>query len=105
MQLVSSFPAHPEFSRQVYLVDCIWELFVVIGDEARSRRLEIRLALAVADVRQFASSSIRLDDDLLFVTGTRKEGLTDETVHSNNPYIGFPDTNTRGPSPHIPRIA
>ncbi|KAI1796359.1 hypothetical protein LXA43DRAFT_1157380 [Ganoderma leucocontextum] len=47
---VSSFPAHPEFIRQVYLVDCIWELFVVIGNEARCRRLDIRLALAVADV-------------------------------------------------------
>lgn len=55
---MTNFPSHPEFTRQVYLVDCIWELFIVIGNEARSRRLEIRLALAVADVRRRAPSSI-----------------------------------------------
>ncbi|KAM5531859.1 hypothetical protein V8D89_014489 [Ganoderma adspersum] len=59
MQPVSSFPAHPEFTRQVYLVDCIWELFVVIGNEARGRRLEIRLALSVADALARKASPTR----------------------------------------------
>ncbi|TBU41681.1 hypothetical protein BD309DRAFT_964723 [Dichomitus squalens] len=56
---VSGFPAHAEFNRQVYLVDCIWELFVVIGSEARGRRLEIRLALSVADTLAKKASATR----------------------------------------------
>ena len=47
---MSGFPDHPAFSQAVFLVDCVWELFVVIGSEARGRRLDIRLALHVAHV-------------------------------------------------------
>jgi hypothetical protein len=36
--------------QQVLIVDCIWELFVLVGSEARGRRQEIRLALAVTMV-------------------------------------------------------
>ena len=49
---MSGFPAPAEFARSVFLVDCVWELFVLVGSEARSRRLEIRLALSVAEVRR-----------------------------------------------------
>ncbi|RDX50089.1 hypothetical protein OH76DRAFT_481347 [Lentinus brumalis] len=45
---VAAFPGHPEFSQAVFLVDCVWELFVIIGSEARGRRLDIKLAVSVA---------------------------------------------------------
>ncbi|KAI0695962.1 hypothetical protein C8T65DRAFT_664443 [Cerioporus squamosus] len=54
---VTHFPGHPEFSQAVFLVDCVWELFVVIGSEARGRRLEIRLALSVAHALATKASS------------------------------------------------
>ena len=50
VRAIASFPAPAEFARSVFLVDCVWELFVLVGNEARSKRLEIRLALAVAEV-------------------------------------------------------
>ena len=55
VRAVSGFPAPAAFARSVFLVDCVWELFVLVGSEARSRRLEIRLALSVAEVRRYAS--------------------------------------------------
>ncbi|RPD78315.1 hypothetical protein L226DRAFT_567972 [Lentinus tigrinus ALCF2SS1-7] len=56
---IAGFPSHPEFSQAVFLVDCVWELFVVIGSEARGRRLEIRLALHVAHALAAKASSTR----------------------------------------------
>ena len=53
MQLITV----PTFSTQltadlsVYLLDCIWELFVVVGTKARKARQDIRLALSTAMVR------------------------------------------------------
>lgn len=40
--------ANPEQS--VYVMNCVWELFVVVGPNARGGRQDIRLALEVANV-------------------------------------------------------
>lgn len=34
----------------VQLVDCVWELFVIVGSEARAQRRDIRIALHAASV-------------------------------------------------------
>ena len=34
----------------VYLVDCSWELYVLVGKNARGKRLDIRIAIAAAEV-------------------------------------------------------
>ncbi|TFK44823.1 hypothetical protein BDQ12DRAFT_673637 [Crucibulum laeve] len=47
----------PAFS--VFVLDCIWELFVVVGKEARGRRQDIRLALSIAMQLAQRSSSAR----------------------------------------------
>jgi len=36
------------FPVSVYIVDCVWELFVVVGAQARHRRRDIRLAFNIA---------------------------------------------------------
>ncbi|KAI8993829.1 hypothetical protein BD414DRAFT_513494 [Trametes punicea] len=46
---IAFLPTQQEFAKSVYLVDCIWELFVLVGSEARGRRLEIRLGLLLAE--------------------------------------------------------
>ncbi|KAI0769641.1 hypothetical protein BD413DRAFT_477512 [Trametes elegans] len=56
---VPSLPPHPEFHQAVHLLDCVWELFVLVGSEARGRRLEIRLALSVAEALAKKASSVR----------------------------------------------
>ncbi|KAI0633313.1 hypothetical protein C8Q77DRAFT_1057913 [Trametes polyzona] len=56
---VTTFPSHPEFGQSIHLVDCIWELFVLVGDEARGRRLDIRLALSLADALARKASPAR----------------------------------------------
>ncbi|KAH9924883.1 uncharacterized protein B0H18DRAFT_908993 [Fomitopsis serialis] len=48
IQPVPAFADHPEFHHLVHLVDCVWEFFVVVGSEARGKRRDIKLALAVA---------------------------------------------------------
>lgn len=35
----------------VYILDCVWEYFVVVGSDARQKRKDIRLALDIARVR------------------------------------------------------
>lgn len=35
---------------QVYLIDCSWEFFVLVGKDARAKRRDIRTALAAAMV-------------------------------------------------------
>jgi len=44
---------------RVYVLDCIWELFVLVGSEARGKRKDIRLALNVAKDLSVATSSSR----------------------------------------------
>ncbi|KAH9830829.1 uncharacterized protein C8Q71DRAFT_716327 [Rhodofomes roseus] len=48
IQPVPAFADHPEFHHLVHLVDCVWEFFIVVGSEARGKRSDIRLALAIA---------------------------------------------------------
>ena len=43
----------------MFVVDCIWELFVLVGRDARSKRLDIRLALSVAEALAKKASSSR----------------------------------------------
>ncbi|KAJ8468524.1 hypothetical protein ONZ51_g9590 [Trametes cubensis] len=56
---ISAFPAQQQFNNAVYLVDCVWELYVLVGSEARGRRLEIRLALSIAGALAQKASSER----------------------------------------------
>ncbi|KAH9895002.1 hypothetical protein C8Q73DRAFT_482882 [Cubamyces lactineus] len=56
---IAAFPAPREFSDSVFLVDCVWELFVLVGSGARGRRLDIRLALSIAEALAQKASSER----------------------------------------------
>ena len=44
-------PPPMNFHEGVYIVDCIWEFFVLVGSKARGHRQDIRLGLVVASVR------------------------------------------------------
>ncbi|KAI9066572.1 hypothetical protein FKP32DRAFT_355404 [Trametes sanguinea] len=59
MRSIPFFPTKEDFNKSVYLVDCIWELFLLVGSEARGQRLNIRLALSVADALAQKASSER----------------------------------------------
>lgn len=60
--LVKAFATNPDFKSSVYVVDCIWEYFVVIGDEARGKRKEIRQGIAVAtDLAKLVASKRPFD--------------------------------------------
>jgi len=37
--------------RSIYIIDCIWELFVLVGAAARGDRVNIKAALSAAKVR------------------------------------------------------
>ncbi|KAI0062921.1 hypothetical protein BV25DRAFT_1939502 [Artomyces pyxidatus] len=43
---ITSLSTEPAFNSHLYVIDCIWEYFIVVGKEARGKRLDIRLALA-----------------------------------------------------------
>ncbi|KAF8893984.1 hypothetical protein BD779DRAFT_1467564 [Infundibulicybe gibba] len=45
---IDSFLNEESPSRNVYILDCIWELFVMIGSESRGDRYSIRLAITIA---------------------------------------------------------
>ncbi|TFK54070.1 hypothetical protein OE88DRAFT_1675469 [Heliocybe sulcata] len=46
IHLVPSFTAEEAVSSCVYIIDCIWEFFVLVGSEARGKREDIKLALS-----------------------------------------------------------
>jgi len=46
--LVDTFSEESFFNTSVYIIDCVWELYVVVGSDARGRRQDIRLALRAA---------------------------------------------------------
>jgi hypothetical protein len=48
---VLSFSGETAIQVSVYVIDCVWELFVLVGKEARGKRRDIKLALSVATVR------------------------------------------------------
>ena len=39
-----------QIQTSIYVVDCIWELFVLVGSHARERRAHIRCAIGLAKV-------------------------------------------------------
>ena len=86
----------------MFLVDCIWELFVLVGSEARGRRLEIRLAVHLAEVERPPEIPCVLSTHQ-GNTGSRAEGFVHAAVHANRPRADIPYADTHGPSPHIPR--
>lgn len=45
---VETFSERSFNQQSAYILDCIWELFVLVGTEARDRRQDIRLAINVA---------------------------------------------------------
>lgn len=45
---VPAFSTQSNVGSSVYLIDCIWELFVLVGTKARGSRQDIRLALSSA---------------------------------------------------------
>ena len=47
---VPAFSTQSNINSSVYLIDCIWELFVLVGTKARASRQDIRLALSCAMV-------------------------------------------------------
>jgi hypothetical protein len=48
---VPAFFTQSNIDLSVYLLDCIWELFVIVGTNARKARRDIRLALSTGRVR------------------------------------------------------
>ena len=48
---VPNFAASEITSAGVYVIDGVFELFVVVGAQARGKRTDIRLALYIAEVR------------------------------------------------------
>ena len=86
----------------MFLVDCIWELFVLVGSEARGRRLEVRLAVHLAEVERPPETPC-VSSTHQGIAGSRAEGFVHATVHANRPRADIPDADTRRPSPHIPR--
>lgn len=95
-------PSHPEFGQSVFIVDCIWELFVLVGSAARGRRLEIRLALTVADVGPLSAPYLIHLISVCSSTGTGMEGVVYAAVYAtcSRPHLPYPDT--RRPSAHLP---
>ncbi|KAI0645465.1 hypothetical protein C8Q79DRAFT_1001065 [Trametes meyenii] len=59
VQPVTALSIPPEFHQSVHVMDCVWELFVLVGSEARGRRLDIRLALSIANALAQKASTAR----------------------------------------------
>ncbi|KIL68846.1 hypothetical protein M378DRAFT_8282 [Amanita muscaria Koide BX008] len=45
---ISSWSSESNFQEGVYILNCVWEFFVLVGSRARSRKQDIRLSLDVA---------------------------------------------------------
>jgi len=56
---VGSIPGTMELQDSVYIIDCVWEYFVLVGQKARSRRLDIRLAISIAQQLSSNVASLR----------------------------------------------
>ncbi|KZT27958.1 hypothetical protein NEOLEDRAFT_1129845 [Neolentinus lepideus HHB14362 ss-1] len=57
--LVPSFTAEATVSGFVYVIDCIWEFFVLVGSEARGKRDDIKLALSAATAMSSRTAASR----------------------------------------------
>lgn len=51
---VDSFLEESSFHTSVYIIDCVWEVYVMVGIDARGHRQDIGLALRVALVGQMS---------------------------------------------------
>jgi hypothetical protein len=47
---VKSFLEEDLLFTSVFIIDCIWELFVLVSRDARGKRRDIRLAVSIAMV-------------------------------------------------------
>ncbi|KAI0958231.1 hypothetical protein AcV7_004104 [Taiwanofungus camphoratus] len=54
---VQCFADQPAINDSVYVIDCIWEYYVLVGGEARGNRQDIRLALSTASEMSRKTSS------------------------------------------------
>ena len=52
--------------RSIYIIDCIWELFVLVGATARGDRINIKVALSAAKVRRFSDEMGALSPSRFF---------------------------------------
>jgi hypothetical protein len=50
--VISSLSREIDFQTCVYVVDCVWEFFVLVAKDARGKRPEIQLAISIATVCQ-----------------------------------------------------
>ncbi|KAL6308234.1 hypothetical protein BKA93DRAFT_766050 [Sparassis latifolia] len=56
---ISSFCYEVVVHDSVFIVDCVWELYVLVGSEARGKRQDIRLALSTAQAMSTKIASSR----------------------------------------------
>ncbi|KZV63799.1 hypothetical protein PENSPDRAFT_691304 [Peniophora sp. CONT] len=61
--LVETFVEEKALNANVYLLDCFFEMFVMVGKDARSKRADIRLALSAAEVTHHLSSPIPIQSN------------------------------------------
>jgi hypothetical protein len=47
---VDSFSYERQIHSSVYIIDCVWELYIVVGRDARSQKRDITFAISVASV-------------------------------------------------------
>ena len=45
---MDTFSGENSFHSSVYILDCVWELYVMVGSDARGHRQDIRLGVKVA---------------------------------------------------------
>jgi len=68
--------------RSIYIIDCIWELFVLVGATARGDRMNIEAALSAAKVRRFS-------DEMGALSPSRFFQRFSETSASSRPFFFF----------------
>ncbi|ETW80802.1 hypothetical protein HETIRDRAFT_476500 [Heterobasidion irregulare TC 32-1] len=58
VNLVLNLPSESVFKASIYIIDCVWEFFVLVGKDARSSRRNIRAALSCAmDMSRLTAST------------------------------------------------
>jgi len=71
-----------ELQDAVYLIDCIWEYFILVGQRARGKRRDISLAISVAQVLSPLYMSVL---SVLFLIATVLQQLSSR-VASSRPF-------------------
>lgn len=98
---VQCFADQPAINDSVYVIDCIWEYYVLVGGEARGNRQDIRLALSTASVRAYKLPSGRLF--IVSAPGDVEEDFLIETIFSYGPCLDIAFTDTNGFTAEFPR--